>query len=375
MATFRVWQLLGDIHGSGNARDPHDRAALVARVAASLQAARLDPGLSDGLVDEDAPAWLALGDQLMDVSADEALQAWRVAVTSAQARGQWVSQQTTPPELLPSVARAATNLRERRARLFKGAYAHVRDRFPDADFARVDHAVAMFLGVAPKEIEGADRRPLQFYFPGLPAKPVHDVRAFPWLDSFVRHWEDIRQEAVDALGRAVGFGNYFGDDRRARDSYLKSETGEADWSALFFYRHGTRFHEVHTANPLTSRALDSADLCRIPGQSPEVCFSVLKAGTRLLPHHGSSNVRAVFHLPLVVPPGCTLRVAGAPDHQWEAGQPFAFDDTFLHEAWNPSDSTRTILLMDVWNPYLQLFEREAVAAVLQVTASLAGGRR
>ena len=47
-----------------------------------------------------------------------------------------------------------------------------------------------------------------------------------------------------------------------------------------------------------------------------------------------------------------------------------FDDTYLHEAWNRSDRTRLILLMDCWNPHLAPVERAAVTAIVETVSGL-----
>jgi aspartyl/asparaginyl beta-hydroxylase (cupin superfamily) len=69
-----------------------------------------------------------------------------------------------------------------------------------------------------------------------------------------------------------------------------------------------------------------------------------------------SNIRAVVHLPLIVPQDCGFRV-GAETREWEVGKAFAFDDTIEHEAWNRSSEPRAVLIIDAWNPYLTEDER------------------
>src|SRR4029078_5334079 len=69
------------------------------------------------------------------------------------------------------------------------------------------------------------------------------------------------------------------------------------------------------------------------------------------PHTGVTNTRAIIHLPLVVPEGCWLRVGAETRHGVE-GEAFAFDDTIEHEALNPTDQMRIVLIFDVWNPPL-----------------------
>jgi aspartate beta-hydroxylase len=54
----------------------------------------------------------------------------------------------------------------------------------------------------------------------------------------------------------------------------------------------------------------------------------------------------------------------------KAGECFAFDDTYLHEAWNRSAAPRVILLMDTWNPHLTEIEKLAMAEVVARTGHL-----
>ena len=158
---------------------------------------------------------------------------------------------------------------------------------------------------------------------------------------------------------------------KAGDSMERYLAGRAPaWEALFFYRHGVRYDETHTLCPETSAVLDSIDLFRVPGQAPEILFSVLRPGTHILPHHGICNARSVMHLPLLVPSDCALNLVDVATRTWTEGEPMLFDDTYLHEAWNRSDSIRMILLMDCWNPHLSLAEREAVVRITQVIGAM-----
>ena len=84
---------------------------------------------------------------------------------------------------------------------------------------------------------------------------------------------------------------------------------------------------------------------------------MLKPHTRIPPHTGVTNTRAIVHLPLIVPPGCGFRVGGE-TREWQEGTAFAFDDTIEHEAWNDSDELRAVLIFDVWNPHMTAGDRE-----------------
>jgi aspartyl/asparaginyl beta-hydroxylase (cupin superfamily) len=92
-------------------------------------------------------------------------------------------------------------------------------------------------------------------------------------------------------------------------------------------------------------------------------FSILQPGTRIPPHTGVANTRAVAHLPLIVPDNCGFRVGGD-SRRVEKGVAWVFDDTIEHEAWNLSAEPRIILIFDVWNPCLPEAEREVVAQLM-----------
>ncbi|MEO8411193.1 MAG: aspartyl/asparaginyl beta-hydroxylase domain-containing protein, partial [Propionivibrio sp.] len=60
---------------------------------------------------------------------------------------------------------------------------------------------------------------------------------------------------------------------------------------------------------------------------------------------------------------CWFRV-GEQRRDWVRGEAFVFDDTIEHEAMNPSDELRVVLIFDVWNPELSPIERDGVAALI-----------
>jgi beta-hydroxylase len=75
-------------------------------------------------------------------------------------------------------------------------------------------------------------------------------------------------------------------------------------------------------------------------------FSRLGSGTRIHPHRGCGRNVLRVHLGVRVPDGCGISVRGQV-RRWEEGGILAFDDTYLHEAWNYGTSFRTILLVDL----------------------------
>jgi aspartate beta-hydroxylase len=124
--------------------------------------------------------------------------------------------------------------------------------------------------------------------------------------------------------------------------------------------------EVCARCPETAAALDAIPQNRVPGKAPSAFFSILKPGAHIPPHTGVTNTRAIVHLPLVVPPGCSFRVGGE-TREWRVGEAFAFDDTIEHEAWNRSAEPRIVLILDVWNPHLDAAEQDLLARFFDLT--------
>ena len=134
------------------------------------------------------------------------------------------------------------------------------------------------------------------------------------------------------------------------------------------WRDGERNESACVRAPKTAALVESLPLCRISGRAPAVFFSILKAGKHIPPHTGVTNVRSIVHLPLIVPDGCTFRVGGE-TRPWVEGEAFVFDDTIEHEAHNPTDRDRAVLILDTWNPHLSEAEREMICKIYAVTAS------
>lgn len=75
-------------------------------------------------------------------------------------------------------------------------------------------------------------------------------------------------------------------------------------------------------------------------------FSVLGPGTHITPHVGYTDDVLRYHLGLIVPGDCAIRV-GDETYAWKEGESMIFDDMVEHEAWNKSDQLRVILILDI----------------------------
>jgi aspartyl/asparaginyl beta-hydroxylase (cupin superfamily) len=140
-----------------------------------------------------------------------------------------------------------------------------------------------------------------------------------------------------------------------------------DWNALHLIRYGEPDPVNAAACPRTMAAFSGPEQAAIAGLGPNLMFSLLAPHTHIPPHHGVANFRVVCHVPLIVPPGCRFRV-GADTREWQVGEPWIFDDTIEHEAWNDSDALRVVLIGDVWRPELDDQDRAIVLDFMQAQA-------
>ena len=299
---------------------------------------------------------------------DEATKAYLQALSEAQRAGLWLDSETTPPWLSETIAHAISVANRGRNEIHDALMTPLRARFPADELQRVELAVRGMLGFDTVQPPNPKQQPTFLYFPGLPDTPVFARDLFSWFEALEAAFADIRAEAAAMLEAQEGLSPFLalGENDRAAD-YLGG--AQPAWDAYFFYRHGIRYDAGHAACPHTSTALESLPLVRIEGHAPEICFSVLGAGSHILPHYGTSNIRSVVHLPLIVPEHCALKVLDT-EIPGKAGACFAFDDTYLHEAWNRSTAPRVILLMDTWNPHLTEIEKLAMADVVAKTGHL-----
>jgi aspartyl/asparaginyl beta-hydroxylase (cupin superfamily) len=212
--------------------------------------------------------------------------------------------------------------------------------------------------------------PHGLHFPFLPADEFFDRALFPWMAELEAASPKIRRELEALLaGPDSGFAPYVEMTPGAPvNKWTPLDRSDA-WSARYLWKYGERQEDVCARCLETAEALARVPLADMPGKGPTAFFSVLKPGARLPAHTGVSNVRAIVHLPLIVPPGCGFRVGGE-TREWVEGQAFAFDDTIEHEAWNGSDAIRAVLILDVWNPHLSAAEQGMLRELFRTLAAL-----
>lgn len=312
-------------------------------------------------------AWLQLG-QVREAMGDmvAAGKAWFQATNRAQKQGLWLNQQTTQPWLLRTVLDAIAKTRSVRRTHFIAVYQALKDQHGADALKRVERALTGYLGEWNATPADPRQRPKFMFFPDIPCTPYLDPYLQPWAPALAAAFPLIRAEAERLLAEDHPFQNFLDFSEGVPvENYLSGDGPKPAWDAFFFYRHGQRFDDNHARCPHTSAVLESLELCRIKGQAPEICFSLLTPGSHIMPHHGVTNSRVVVHLPLIVPGDCALNIVDGEAHYWQEGRLMMFDDTFQHEAWNRSSRTRVILLMDAWNPHLTDVEKLAMKQLVE----------
>ncbi len=213
--------------------------------------------------------------------------------------------------------------------------------------------------------------PSFLYFPNIPSVEFFERDDFPWVGEIEAATDDIRAELIAVLKDAPDTLQPYITTKQTPGVTPQKDAGggvwrelndSPRWSSYFFWQEGRPYPENIARCPKTVAALDAWPRCDLPRTGPTAMFSLLSPKTRIPPHTGVTNARLVVHIPLIVPPDCGFRV-GAETRPWELGKALIFDDTIEHEAWNNSDQLRAVLIIDIWNPFLTLAEREMVRSL------------
>lgn len=202
----------------------------------------------------------------------------------------------------------------------------------------------------PHRIKSVYTHPQQYpphYLPGVPARTFYDPAEFEWVGPLEEGYPTIRGELDQLLRQdGRGFQTYVSESQRHMEG----------WNTFNLFFYGRKFEENCSRCPKTTALLES--LPRF--ERDHIMFSALNPHSRIPPHTGPMNGIIRAHLPMVVPPGCAIRV-GPDERTWEEGRVLVFDDSFEHEVWNHSDHVRIVLFLNFWHPCFSPEEIEVLA--------------
>ena len=257
--------------------------------------------------------------------------------------------------------RGAQEFIQRRTHEFLQSLDRALDAFVPEDESsnlRLTHSLEMLKG----QREIYPQQPSVFYYPYLSQRQFFEREDFEWVPEMEAAAPAIREELLALLNDGADFRPYVEDEANRPQRQFADLNNNRSWSALYIWRDAQLNPEVAERCPRTVEALSKVPLTHIGRRTPSVLFSRLEPGAHIPPHHGMLNCRLIGHLPLIVPKGCWLRV-GNETREWEEGKMLIFDDSIEHEAKNPTDETRIILLFDMWRPELTEAERHSISAI------------
>ena len=277
-----------------------------------------------------------------------------------------------PPVIQSQIDHAASVVRRHAEALrdhMRAGVAALRQTVDAATLDRFDEGLEIFAGLktAPKQ------EPLLLDYPRLPAIPFPDRALFPWLETLEAATPVIKAELEALLTDSFDqFAPYVAYPKGAPVNQWGELNHSRKWTSLWLWRDGARQEAVCERCPQTAALLESLPMCRQDGFAPTAVFSALQPHTHIPAHTGSSNIRLLTHLPLILPGPARFRV-GNTVRDWKMGQAWVFDDTIEHEAWNDADQMRVILIFDIWNPALSEAEQTLITAMMQAHRSFVGG--
>ena len=181
-----------------------------------------------------------------------------------------------------------------------------------------------------------------------------DLSEYPELSILVQNYPVIRAECEQLIASPMRIPGM-----EELTSYTSGGIHQIAWKS-FMFKSGTFIEENCALAPKTAALLRG-----IPGVYTAF-FSVLEPHQHIKAHWGYWKGFVRYHLGVVIPDNnrdrkCWIRInpqaqartgdreaiAQGEKYYWREGEAVLFDDTFLHEAANESDSVRVVLFLDV----------------------------
>ncbi|MGI0120001.1 aspartyl/asparaginyl beta-hydroxylase domain-containing protein [Zooshikella sp. RANM57] len=178
----------------------------------------------------------------------------------------------------------------------------------------------------------------KIFFPFLKSKPWYESKEIDGVQTLISMANAIQGELEDAL-------------MLKKNYECSDKTGyNGQWNIFYLSRSPLLVDERIKFNqqscPSTLEGLK-----RLPRFAGTAWFSALNPHSSIPAHFGDTNLKLNLHLGLIVPDDCALRVADE-SKAFLHHDCLIFADSFEHEAWNNSDTTRITLFADIWHPDL-----------------------
>jgi beta-hydroxylase len=178
-----------------------------------------------------------------------------------------------------------------------------------------------------------------YAFSRAPTTPFVPVSDFPELRTLQTHWREIRNEALNLREQAIIRAAH-NDDDAGFNSFFKS-----GWKRFYLKWYDASHPSAARYCPRTVEILRGMPAVKA------AMFAELPVGAHLHKHRDPYGGSLRYHLGLVTPNSdrCWIEVDGT-RYSWRDGQGVIFDETYIHEARNESETDRIILFCDIERP-------------------------
>ena len=202
-----------------------------------------------------------------------------------------------------------------------------------------------------------------FYDARLDTPPILDRdRYFPQHRVFRENWRAIRAECLELM-RDLGAVPQF--HELMAEQQALSVHGNRFWRLFVLRAYGVDETRNQARLPFTT------SLFKDRHEIKSVAVSFLEGHKHIPAHRGPFRGVMRYHLGLVIPSKADgsssnrMRIDGVM-HELNEGADLLWDDTYMHEVWNDSESVRAALLIDVMRPQMPLLPELLTRLVLLI---------
>jgi beta-hydroxylase len=171
---------------------------------------------------------------------------------------------------------------------------------------------------------------------------------WPWIRGVEAATGDIRAELERYLAQAElpHVAEVSGLDPHSEKGKASVPVSAGSWRTVILFANGRWIEETARHFPRTKALFEDLH------PKANVGFSALTAHSHIETHIGPNRGALRFQLPVIVPgqPGdCRIRILDDVV-VWKEAEAVVFDLAVEHEAWNDSDDTRVLLMVEIEQP-------------------------
>lgn len=176
-----------------------------------------------------------------------------------------------------------------------------------------------------------------YIFSKVPRQPILDIKNFPELKVIEDNWQVIQEEAMNLYN--LGYISTH-DDLPASSFYKDNR-----WKSFYLKVYKNQIPSAYQYAPKTMALIDQVPSMNI------ALFAVLMPGKTINQHHDPFSYTVRYSLGLSTPNSddCGI-VVDKHDYKWKDGDSIIFDENYLHNAYNHTNTPRLILMTDVDRP-------------------------